>query len=795
MFPKAYPVRCLIAASLLLATGCGSGVSTAAAPPATSPQLTLSATSLTFTGTTVGQTSASQVLTLANSGNATLTLSGITLSDSVNYSMMSTCGASLATSATCTLTIEFKPQSAVSLPATITVQDNATGSPQTVALSGTGTTAATPQATLTPSAGLPFASTLAGSTASAQTLTLANGGNAALSIAGIAIGGANPSVFAETTTCAATLPAGTSCTISVTFTPAAASTNYSASLTVTDNSGNVAGSTQSAPLTGSGAAPVATPQAVLSTSSITFTPATNVGTSAGAQTVMLSNPGGAALTSIVISIGGGTASSAFTETNTCGSTLAAGGNCSIAVNFTPSTTGNFIATLSVTDNATGSPQTVALAGTGAAPQVTLTSTSISFATTTVGTTTSSSSVTLTNSGNATLNISSILLGGANPSDFAETTTCGATLAALANCTISATFTPAAANAYSASITVADNAAAGSPQTISLGGSGTTASVSYTFYAFPETDLSVTPLYTLINSAQKTIDMTMYALEDTKFSGDLVAACNRNVKVRVILDQNDEKSGNTPAYNQLNAVTNCSAVWANKAFEATHEKSFILDGTQVAIMSLNLQTQYYSTTRDFALLENDPVDIAAIQATFNADYAAGTPNSGVAGASDFSYVPTAGNDLIWSPTTAQVDMLAIINNATSTLLVENEEMGAANIVSALEAACQRKVVVHIAMVDDSTKAPYSSYSTEFTALEAAGCFVHTYADTTTGLYIHAKAVVADYGLGTQNVYMGSINYSNASMTQNRELGVYITDPASVQALYTTMTSDYAGAPAF
>jgi len=84
------------------------------------------------------------------------------------------------------------------------------------------------------------------------------------------------------------------------------------------------------------------------------------------------------------------------------------------------------------------------------------------------------------------------------------------------------------------------------------------------------------------------------------------------------------------------------------------------------------------------------------------------------------------------------MLAIINNAKATLLVENEEMGAANIVSALESACQRGVSVHIAMVNDSTTSPYSSYATNFKALEAAGCGVRTYPDTTTGLYIHAKA---------------------------------------------------------
>jgi len=278
---------------------------------------------------------------------------------------------------------------------------------------------------------------------------------------------------------------------------------------------------------------------------------------------------------------------------------------------------------------------------------------------------------------------------------------------------------------------------------------------------------------------------MYALEDSTFIGDLAAACNRGVTVRVILDQNDEKSGNTTAFNQLNAVSRCSAVWANPAFEATHEKSFIIDGTQVAIMSLNLQSQYYSTTRDFALLENDPSDIAAIQAAFNQDYAAGTTSTGTSGASDFSYQPGAGDDLIWSPTTAQADMLSIIDNAQTTLLVENEEMGAGNIVSALESACQRHVTVQIAMVNQS------SYAKEFAALVAAGCGVNLYPDTSNGFYIHAKAVVADYGLSTQSVYMGSINYSNASMNNNRELGVYITDPASVQTLYNTMAADYAG----
>jgi phosphatidylserine/phosphatidylglycerophosphate/cardiolipin synthase-like enzyme len=316
----------------------------------------------------------------------------------------------------------------------------------------------------------------------------------------------------------------------------------------------------------------------------------------------------------------------------------------------------------------------------------------------------------------------------------------------------------------------------------------TTQYTYTLYAFPESDNSVTPLYNFINSAQHTIDMTMYEMQDTTFTADLVAACNRGVRVRVIFSSSIASSSST-AYSALNSAgANCSAVDSNSHFVNTHQKTITIDGAfpsaQTAIMSLNLQTQYYSTTRDFALIENDPVDIAAIEATFNQDYAAGGTNS----LTEYNYQPGAGDDLIWSPTTATTDMQAIINNAKSTLLVENEEMSASNIVSALVAACTRGVTVHIAMEYSS------SYVSNFNSLKTAGCKLSTY-NNPNGFYIHAKAVVADYGLPTQSVYMGSINYSTASLTENRELGVYIVDPASVQLLNSTIASDYAGGTAY
>jgi hypothetical protein len=430
----------------------------------------------------------------------------------------------------------------------------------------------------------------------------------------------------------------------------------------------------------------------------------------------------------------------------------------------------------------------------AAPGLSISATSLAFPTTAVGQTSASQTVTVTNSGSASLSLATIMLS--DTKDYSMTSTCGATLASGATCDLTVTFTPAAVSPYTASITVTASAPGG-PWIVSLSGLGNAVSITHTMYVFPETDGGITPIYALVNSAQKSIDLSMWALTDATFSGDLVAACNRGVQVRAVLDQTEEMSDNTPAFNQLNAVPNCSAVWANLAFDSNHEKSFVVDGTQVAIMSLNLQAVAYSSTRDYAMVENDIEDIAAIEATFNEDYAAGTTAAGVAGASDFDYQPGLGDasampggDLIWSPTNAQADMLAIINNAKSTLLVEAEEMDAPNITSALVTACESGIQVHIVMTEDTL-----DYGPELAALQAAGCGLYLYPNLGeySGLefYVHAKSTIADYGLPTQVVYMGSINYDVESMTENRELGMYVTDPASIQILYNTMASDYAG----
>jgi len=759
------------ASTFLLLSGCGGGGSSAGTTG--TPTITLSASSLTFPSTIVGQTSAVQTVTVSNTGSGTATISSIAITGlTTNFAVgANTCASTtaLAAGASCTINFTFTPQSVGTFSLTITATDNASNSPQTLTLSGTST-GLVPQAVLSATT-IAFASTNVGTTSAQQTVTLSNtNGTGPLAISSVVYAGTNPDQFTESSTCGATLAINASCNITATFAPTQIGT-FSATVTVTDNAGSIAGSTQVVTLTGTSVGPLVS----LSPTALTFA-GTTLNTSATAQSVTLTNNGTAALTINSVSLTGTSAGLFSITANTCGTSVAAAAFCTISVNFTPTATGTFTAALSIADNAPGSPQTVSLTGVGQtspAPIASLAATSISFPNTVPGSTSASMSVTLTNTGGATLNIASIVLGGTNPTFFTQTTTCGTTLASNTSCTISATFSPATTVAYTATVTLTDNNnnVANSTQTITLSGTGGS-STYHTLYVVPMSDNSVTPLYALINNATKTIDMTMYALEDTTFTADLVAACKRGVTVRVILDQNNEKSGNTSAYNSLNAQTGCSAVWANKAFSVTHEKSIMIDGTIDVVMSLNLQSQYYSTTRDYALVDNDANDYAADEATFSMDYAAGTPASGVAGASDFSYQPGGGTDLVWSPTTATTDMLAIINNATKTLYIECEEFSASNIVNAVAAAAQRGVAVVLVGENES-----NSYTSDYATIKAAGASVYYYSSST-GFYVHAKSVVADQGLSTEAVYMGSINYSSASLTANRELGVYILNNATV-----------------
>jgi sugar lactone lactonase YvrE len=322
---------------------------------------TLLPNALNFGNVAVGTSSATQTATLTNADPSyALYLSAPSLTDSTDFTESDNCNSLVPANASCTLTFTFTPQSAGALSSTFTISDSAHGTHYSIALAGDGISASAPQALLSPGT-LSFTTT-AGTAAATQMATLTNKGTAALALSSIAITGTNSTAFAQTNTCGSSLAAGASCTVTVSFT-ATSTGSYSATLTATDNASPATQSIQLTALvtTGSTGAPAAT-----------LTPATlnfgsvQTGAKSTAQSATLTNAGDAALTITSVSLMG-TNSAAFATTNTCGSTLAAGASCAISVTFDPTTAGTDGATLSVSDNAPGSPQTSSLVGVATAP--------------------------------------------------------------------------------------------------------------------------------------------------------------------------------------------------------------------------------------------------------------------------------------------------------------------------------------------------------------------------------------------------------------------------------------------
>src|ERR1700722_5683639 len=165
----------------------------------------------------------------------------------------------------------------------------------------------------------------------------------------------------------------------------------------------------------------------------------------------------------------------------------------------------------------------------------------------------------------------------------------------------------------------------------------------------EPDGGFSPVYRLISEAKHSVDITMYEFADSTAERDLAAAARRGGSVRVILDQREE-SLNTPAYDYFRS-RRVEVSWSSPSYEYTHQKTMVIDQSEAVIMTANLTSEYYSTSRDFLVTDTNHRDTAAITRVFDADFA------------HRAVTPGDGHDLVWSPTDAQARLLGLINGAS------------------------------------------------------------------------------------------------------------------------------------
>lgn len=287
----------------------------------------------------------------------------------------------------------------------------------------------------------------------------------------------------------------------------------------------------------------------------------------------------------------------------------------------------------------------------------------------------------------------------------------------------------------------------------------------------EPDDRMQGVFRLIKGATRSIDLVMYEFDDPDIVNALGDAVTRGVAVRVMLNKGygGKTDAKQAATMKLLEDRNVSATYAPDFFSLTHQKTMVVDGRKAFIMTFNFTKKYYATSRDFGILDTDPVDVSAIESTFNADWTGRTiasPN---------------GSGLIWSPG-AETGMLLIIAGATKTLDVYNEEMADDAITRALIAAEQRGVRVRVAM-------SYATvYKPAFNELSQGKVGLRTYAGSSKKKYIHAKMIIADGNYG----FVGSQNFSRNSLEKNRELGIFVSDPAIIASLEKTFVGDWDGA---
>jgi hypothetical protein len=326
---------------------------------------------------------------------------------------------------------------------------------------------------------LAFGSQAQNTTSAPQPVVITNVGAATVTITSIAAS----TNFGETNACPTTLASGTgtgsSCTVNVTFAPTATGA-LTGSVTVTYTStGSATPQTTTISLTGTGTA--ATGGTIsISPTALTFA-SQAVGTTSATQTVTVNNTGNTTVTFTSIAMSGDFAGATLAQ---CPSIAADAAPCTFQLSFKPTAAGTRTGAITLTDNATGSPQTVTLTGTGTGGTATVivTPSSLAFGSQALSTTSAPLSVTVTNTGTAAVNFTGFTVTGTNAGDFAvPAATSGAacsptgTVAAGASCTINVVFTPGANGARAATLNIADSAT-GSPQTVTLSGSGVTSSV-------------------------------------------------------------------------------------------------------------------------------------------------------------------------------------------------------------------------------------------------------------------------------------------------------------------------------
>jgi cardiolipin synthase len=296
--------------------------------------------------------------------------------------------------------------------------------------------------------------------------------------------------------------------------------------------------------------------------------------------------------------------------------------------------------------------------------------------------------------------------------------------------------------------------------------------------FVEPDAGTKVITNAIDNAKKSVLLEVYLLTNKDVLQALEEAAHRSLDVRVMLEEHPFGGGNVSpqqTIDRLNAA-GVQAKGANPEYSLSHIKTMLVDSQTAYVMTSNLTNTALGVSksqknREYGIISNNPKDVLDIKTILEADWNRTKPQYN-------------NPNLVVSPDNSRSMLTGLIDGATKTLAIEAEIMHDVEIAQHLATAAKRGVAVQIILpkkADSSETGEQAQDAEELALLKEGGVPVHE----STGLYMHAKIIIAD----GQKAYVGSINFSRSSMENNRELGMLVADTAVLNVLQQTFKEDW------
>jgi phosphatidylserine/phosphatidylglycerophosphate/cardiolipin synthase-like enzyme len=286
------------------------------------------------------------------------------------------------------------------------------------------------------------------------------------------------------------------------------------------------------------------------------------------------------------------------------------------------------------------------------------------------------------------------------------------------------------------------------------------------------DDTIEPILAAIGAATKSLRIKMFSMSDRRVLSALVKAHKRKVKIRVLLNP-ARHSGEIQNKGSRTVLLEAGidVLDTNPAFTVTHEKSMVVDDAAAFIGSLNWDPDNFEETREFAVISDDPDEVAETIECFEADW------------SRQPFEPRQTSNLIWCPAAGRDRIAQFIDDAKHSLFVQNERYQDAIIVEHLVRAKLRGVKVHV-----MTRPSHSLRARKLVEgvgdlriMNDVGIGVHKMKH----LKLHAKVLLAD----KSRAVVGSINLTTTSFDERRELAIHSEDPDVVDRLSKVVHDDW------